>query len=96
MVIEAHELFELVAHEQTLRSSRLRKARGLGYFRVGAAFIGLPSNGRDAVRSILRRRTALGISEGDFGDSKTPAIVSEPKSSRATSPCPDGDPNTER
>ncbi|MGC6417264.1 MAG: response regulator [Bradymonadia bacterium] len=60
LVIEAHELFELVGiDEQTLRARvAYVKPVGLGYFRVGAAFIGLPSNGRDAVRRYVKRHLA--------------------------------------
>ncbi|MEE2755827.1 MAG: response regulator [Myxococcota bacterium] len=56
MIIEAHQLFELVGiGEQTLRA-RVAYVRpeGLGYFRVGAAFIGLPSNSRDTIRRFVK------------------------------------------
>ena len=53
--IEAHELFELMGvSEQTLRARVVYvRTEGLGYFRLGLAFIGLSPSARDSIRRFV-------------------------------------------
>ena len=57
LVIEAHDLFELIGvGDQTLRARVVNvRPEGLGYHRVSAAFIGLSAASRDTIRRFVQR-----------------------------------------
>ena len=57
--IEAPQFFEALGIEETLIRARILSVRavGLGYNRIGAAFIGLSPETRDAIRRFLVRKT---------------------------------------
>jgi CheY-like chemotaxis protein len=67
LVIEAHDLFELIGvGDQTLRARVVSvRPEGLGYHRVGAAFIGLSAASRDSVRRFVQRENERIAAEED-------------------------------